>query len=262
MCLICVAYRSHAQYPLVVVANRDEFYERPSAPARFWPPTDDVLAGRDLREGGMWLGVTRGGRFAAVTNFREPGSGRSDARSRGWLVREFLFGNTPARDYAVALATDGERYNGFNLLLGESGQLFYCSNRAVAPRQLAAGVYGLSNHLLDTPWPKVERAKTVLARGLQGGPVAVGQLLDQLADRFRPADERLPDTGVGLEWERVLAPMFITSSTYGTCSSTVIMVDNLGRVNFVERSFAPPAEEVATRRFEFQLDATGAEHVV
>ena len=256
MCLICVAYRSHERYPFVVFANRDEFYDRPSAPARFWSAADDVLGGQDLREGGMWLGLTRRGRFAAVTNFREPGTGRSDARSRGWLVRDFLFGDTPALDYAAALATDGERYNGFNVLLGESGQLFYCSNRGGAPRALHPGVYGLSNHLLDTPWPKVERAKTVLAGSLEDGSVRAERLLNKLADRFRPADESLPSTGVGLDWERVLAPMFIASPTYGTCSSTVIIVDGLGRVEFMERSFAPPAEEIATRRFEFQLEAT------
>ena len=258
MCLICVAYRRHAEYPLVVLANRDEFYARPSAPARFWPPSDSVLAGRDLREGGMWLGITRQGRFAAVTNFREPDSTRADARSRGWLVRDFLFGAMPARDYAETLVRDGHRYNGFNLLLGESGRLFYCSNRTARLRELAHGVYGLSNHSLDTPWPKVERVKTILTSAFQHGDVGTDQLLGKLADRLRPSDEHLPNTGVGLEWERVLAPMFITSVTYGTCSSTVITVDKIGRVRFAERSFAPPAEEETTRQFDFQLDSSWA----
>ncbi len=159
MCLIVFAWRQHPDFPLIVAANRDEFYERPTLAADFWADHPEVLGGRDLKEMGTWLGITRKGRFAALTNYRDPLHVRADAPSRGWLVRDFLTGERGAEDYLARLRDRGAAYNGFSLILGDAAGLYYYSNRGEeGPAALAPGVYGLSNHLLDTPWPKVRRA--------------------------------------------------------------------------------------------------------
>ena len=238
MCLIAFAVRAHAAYPLAVAANRDEFRGRPTAPAAFWDDAPDVLAGRDLREGGTWMGVTRGGRFAAVTNYRElpplPG-----LRSRGELVSAFLRGADAAEAYARAVEASGDAYNGFNLVVRDGDAAWYVSNRGDGARPLAPGVYGLSNHLLDTPWPKVVRARRAMADALaaaDGGEGWDAALWAMLADRVAAADGDLPRTGVGEERERLLSPPFIAGPEYGTRSSTVMTIGADGEVRFVERT--------------------------
>ncbi|KAB2922968.1 MAG: NRDE family protein, partial [Dechloromonas sp.] len=195
MCLIVVGWRAHADYPLVVAANRDEFHARPSADAAAWPEAPAVFGGRDLEAGGTWLGIRRDGRFAAVTNVREPGVSKGQ-HSRGLLTRDFLLGELPAIDYAQNL--DGSLYSGFNLLLGDGDSLVYCSNRDGAPRLLAPGVYGLSNHRLDSPWPKLLAARRQAGRARQRRSPD-GPLFALLADDAIVADEQLPRTGVTLE---------------------------------------------------------------
>jgi uncharacterized protein with NRDE domain len=259
MCLILLAWDSHPDYSLIVAANRDEFYDRPTAPAAFWADAPSVLGGRDLRAAGTWLGLDRRGRFAAVTNYRQGEREPAAARSRGRLVSDFLTTGVPAQEYIARVEQDADRYNGFNLIIGAAGSLLYFSNREGTPRTLKPGVYGLSNHLLDSPWPKVTSGKTGLSALLeQGGPQLITDLFALLADRSQPADELLPDTGIGHQWERLLATAFISSQEYGTRSSTVVLIGRNRRVVFVERSFGPSGKPGEPVRFEFGLQGANS----
>ncbi|MGI9173780.1 MAG: NRDE family protein, partial [Rhodothermales bacterium] len=232
MCLILFAYRQHASYRLILAANRDEFYGRPTALAAFWEETPDLLAGRDLKSGGTWLGVTRAGRFAAITNYREPDVHLEHAPSRGELVAGFLQSDNAPQAYLDHLAPSADRYNGFNLIVGDAEAMGYFSNREGTVRMLGPGVYGLSNHLLDTPWPKVEQGKKLLEEYLGHDEIDAEALLVALNNPTEAPDERLPDTGVGLAWERVLSPLFIQSPDYGTRASTVLLISHNGEVTF------------------------------
>jgi uncharacterized protein with NRDE domain len=253
MCLIFVAYRQRADYPLIIAANRDEYYWRPSAAAHFWRDAPKVLAGRDLEALGTWLGITREGRFAAITNFRDPCRNRKRAVSRGQLVRDYLLSDVPPQAYCQAISSRAAAYNGFNLLLGDQLELWYYASQGNVARGLDPGLYGLSNRLLDTPWPKVARGKETFRHLLGNDRLSETGLLRMLADRTCPPDELLPDTGIGLTWERTLGPIFIRSDTYGTRSSTVILVTTEGRVHFTERNFGREQNGHSTRRFEFSL---------
>lgn len=255
MCLIFIAYKHHSRYPLVVAANRDEFYVRPTAAAGFWAQRPDLLAGRDLEGGGTWLGITRSGRFAAVTNYREPEKTRTDAPSRGQLATEFLLGEDPPMDYLQRVSARSAEYNGFNLLVRDESALCWYSNRADGPLELSPGVYALSNHLLDTHWPKVARGKEGFHSILSDEALDENALLDLLADRTAALEEELPDTGVGCELERVLSPIFISSDNYGTRSSSVVILDRTGRARFVERSYGPGGRRTGTVEYEFPLQS-------
>ena len=254
MCLIIFAYRSHPDYRLVLAANRDEFYNRPTRPVAFWNGTPGILAGRDLKAGGTWLGITRKGRFAAITNYREIGLTRENAPSRGDLVKNFLIGNSTPHDYLKTVQDKGQAYNGFNLIIGDAKDLLYYSNRDGNIRTIEPGVHGLSNHLLDTPWPKVNQGTSDLrALMIQKEGFSQEDIFTVLADRSTPLDKELPDTGVGLEWERVLSPAFILSPTYGTRSSTLIFIDLKDRVTFFERTFNSDSDHAATVEHEFEI---------
>ncbi len=251
MCLVVLALGVRPDFPLVVAANRDEFYARPTEAAAFWPEAPGLLAGRDLRGEGTWLGVTASGRFAALTNFRDPAAFDPDAPSRGGLVRAFLLADEEPEGWLTCLRSRAGRYNPFNLLVGAAGRVASFSSRTSEVRLLPPGVYGLSNHLLDTPWPKVERARGAVARILRRSPdgaLEPDELLTALADRTPAPDAELPDTGVGVEWERALSPVFIATPAYGTRSSTVFVVDHKGSALFVERTVAPPGTEGEIRR--------------
>lgn len=239
MCLIVVGWQVHPTFPLVVAANRDEFHARPTAALARWSDVPQVIAGRDLEAGGTWLGMTEGGRFAAVTNVREPGMPKGE-RSRGELTRDFLTGSQPALDYAAAI--DGPRYSGFNLLIGDGQTLVYRSNRDGGARVLPPGIYGLSNHLLDTPWPKLVRARTNFGAALPALPDDAA-LFDLLADRSLAADPDLPQTGISLAWERLLSAVFVQSPDYGTRASTVAWRTAAGNVRIHEKSFGPDGRE-------------------
>ena len=252
MCVIVVAWRAHADYPLVVAANRDEFHERPSAAAHFWDDRPGILGGRDLECMGTWLGMTRAGKFAAVTNVRDGTDTRTGERSRGLLASEFLGNGAPAAQYAARTAAEGDSYRGFNLLAADADELWWVSNRGDGPRRLAPGVYGVSNHLLDTPWPKVVRAKARLAEVMEVAP-ALDSIFELLADDAHAPDPELPDTGVGLERERLLSPAKIVSGTYGTRCSTALTVATDGTVKFAERAFDREGREQDTVRYEFRL---------
>ncbi len=254
MCLILFAYRHHADFPLVVAANRDEFYARPTRNLHFWDESPGLLAGRDLREGGTWMGVTRSGRFAAVTNYREAGGVLNAPRSRGELAAAFLHARTAPEAYLRGVAANASHYGGFNLLIGSGGNLWYFSNRdpAGTPRRLEPGLYGLSNHLLDTPWPKVESGKTELARALDEG-VTHGRLLEILRNRARAGDSDLPRTGVSRRLERLLSSRFIRSPFYGTRASTALCVDGGNNVAVTEQVFGRMGLPRGRQVFRFSL---------
>ena len=254
MCIVLLAFKYRPDFKLILAANRDEFYDRPTAPADFWEEAPRMLAGRDLRAGGTWLGITRNGRFGVLTNYRDPASLKEDAPSRGALIHEYLRGNDPPLPYLERLALKGHRYNGFNLIIGDHERLCYYSNRLDRPRELEHGIYGLSNHLLDTPWPKVTRAKDLFAPLISTPEVPEhGPLFRILDDRTPAKDEDLPDTGIGSEWERLLSPIFITSPRYGTRSSTVLLIDHEDHVTFVEKSYGSGAGTPTRVEFKFRL---------
>ncbi|HDQ04551.1 MAG TPA: NRDE family protein [Deltaproteobacteria bacterium] len=255
MCLIVFAYNAHPSYKLVLAANRDEFYERPTAPADFWKDYPKVLAGRDLKDKGTWLGVTREGKFAAITNYRDPASFMFNAPSRGKLVKDFLCGKNNTEKFVEKIRPKGAKYNGYNLILGNADTFFYYSNRKEEKQKITAGIHGLSNHLLDTPWPKVVRGKKMMKEALKNKGAALEEsLFALLSDRRFPPPEKLPSTGVDKEWERVLSPVFIKSPNYGTRSSTVLLVGKNRRVTFIERVFDGGDEPWLTSRFNFILD--------
>lgn len=236
MCLVFVACDAHPDYPLIVVGNRDEFHHRPTGAVHWWPDRD-ILAGRDAQGGGTWLGVTGAGRFATVTNYREPEVARPDARSRGHLVTSAL---EAADDTAFGdnLAESAEEYSGFNLVWGAAGNVRYTSNRGEGPQQLAAGLHGLSNGLLDTPWPKVVRIREALERILRvGSPLTTGSLLEPFMDTRQADWSLLPDTGVPRDWEQLLSSPFIISPEYGTRASTAFLHRADGWLEFRERTF-------------------------
>ena len=238
MCLILFAYHIHPEYPLILAANRDEFYARPTRPLSFWKDAPYVLAGRDLKSHGTWLGVTRQGRIAALTNYRDPASLIDDAPSRGMLVGDFLKGVDTPETYFDIIAQKGERYNGFNLIAGHAARLFYYSNRNRKAREIVPGFYGLSNHLLDTPWPKLKEGKSCFKHLIEDTEkLNPENIFKILADRSKPPDSLLPDTGVGKKWERVLSSIFIVSRAYGTRNSAVIFLKNTGEITFLERNF-------------------------
>lgn len=256
MCLVLFAYRTHLDYSLILAANRDEFYERPTAPARFWEQAPGVLAGRDLRHGGTWLGIDRRGRFAAITNYRNPAAKKVNPPSRGLLVSRFLLGKVKPVDYLREVHARRHRFETFNLLVGDLNGLYYYSSRTAQSQLLNPGVYGLSNYLLDSPWPKVETGKFKLNELVSTRKSIDSEcLFSLLAERYIPPDEALPDTGIGIEWERILSPPFIQSPTYGTRSSTVLLISTRGTVTFTERSFDENGDESTTRacRFEIQI---------
>lgn len=257
MCLILVAWQSHPDFPLVVAANRDEFFARPTAAAHFWPTQGEkpqakasqVFAGRDLQSGGTWMGVTSTQRFAALTNYRDPSRIRPGAPSRGQLVADFLTGDRTPADYCRELQSKGEDadglvYNGYNLLTADGNTLVYQSNlHPHSPQTLAPGIYGLCNHLLDTPWPKVVQGKSRLASALSQLPDQ-DELLRLLLDEQTAEDTALPRTGVSLEWERLLSAAFVRSPTYGTRSASVYLQSQTGPCRFLEVSFDADKQEI------------------
>jgi uncharacterized protein with NRDE domain len=254
MCLVLLALDSHPDYSLIVAANRDEFYDRPTARAAFWDDHPAVLAGRDLKAGGTWLGIDRRGRLAAVTNYRQGERETPAPRSRGLLVSDFLTSDTAAPEYFERVQREADLYNGFNLIAGDAGGLFYYSNREGRIRSLDRGVYGLSNHLLDTPWPKVASAKSALGTLLNGHASELTRgLFSLLSDRSRAADDLLPSTGIGRDWERLLSSAFIATDQYGTRSSTVVLAGRDGSVLFIERSFGAGGVPGSEARFHLGL---------
>lgn len=281
MCLIVIAWQESRRFPLILAANRDEYFQRPSEAARFWSDDPRILGGRDLVAGGTWLGVDRRGRFTAVTNIREPPQQREGVRSRGLLASEYLGEVETPGAYVQKLALHREQYDAFNFIAGDPGELWFLNSRGGEARRLPAGVYGVSNGDLDCPWPKVETGKREMRRLLNAGISANGDrrplpaipaeagirtddlsrgraiitdgLFELLASRSIPADDQLPDTGVGIEWERILAPICIRAGRYGTRSSTVLIVQADGSVHFMERTFDAAGRQTGEAVHAFQI---------
>jgi uncharacterized protein with NRDE domain len=251
MCLIAIAWQAHPAFPLVVAANRDEWRDRPAIAAHWWPDEPSLLAGRDLQAGGTWMGVTKGGRFAAVTNFRDPSERRSTARSRGELVAQFLLRSETPAAYLAGLASRAGEYNAFNLLASDGRELWYFGSREGEVRRVDPGVHALSNHLLDEPWPKVTKARKALAATLADGDE---RLFAMLSDRTPAPDEVLPQTGVGLERERWLSSILITGEKYGTRASTVLRIGAEREARFEERTRNEAGAVTDIKTFAFRLD--------
>ena len=238
MCLILFSYEKHPKYRLILAANRDEFFERPTAPMGFWKDHPDLLAGRDLKSLGTWMGITRTGRLAAITNYREPGVQKPQAPSRGALISDFLISNESPAGYLERIAKDAGQYNGFNLLVGNTRELFYYSNRGNGVFRLKANIYGLSNRLLDTQWPTVTNGKMGLKEILEDDQGNHSErMLTLLKNQDSAPDDQLPDTGVSKEWEKTLSPIFIASPGYGTRCSTILTIDRNNHAHIAEHTW-------------------------
>jgi uncharacterized protein with NRDE domain len=258
MCLIILAHRVHPGYPLLLAANRDEYYRRPTQPARFWEQQPQLLAGRDLEAGGTWMGVTRDGRFAAVTNYRDPSRTAPAPRSRGELPLAWLASDVPGRaeDCLAQIAGRGAQYAGFNLLLGDAGGLWYCSNvGAAGVRRLAPGFYGLSNASLDTPWPKVLLGKARM-QALLGVPADHAQLRRAVQDRELARPEDLHPLGLREAMDQLLSAQFIHAGAYGTRSTTTLWWRTDGLLSWREHSYGADGAETGVMQEDFAV--TGA----
>lgn len=254
MCLIVFANNVHPNYKLIFAANRDEFYDRPSYQAEFWLEHPELLAGKDLQAGGTWMGITKQGRFAAITNFRDLKNHRHDAPTRGNLTLDFLVTDISPLNYYNSLKETLNQFNGFNLILGTFDELFYFSNKTDGLKKLESGVHGISNAVLDTPWPKVEKSKRNIKHLIEQGDIHPWEVLNLLDDTSLAKDEELPDTGVGLELERMLSPIFIKSEKYGTRSSTIVTVDIDNNVRFVEKTYFANTGRFSNRDFSFIIN--------
>lgn len=254
MCLIVFANNVHPNYKLIFAANRDEFYNRPSEQADYWIEHPDLLAGKDLQAGGTWFGITKQGKFAAITNYRDLKNHRNDAPSRGKLTLDFLINDISPEEYYKKLKPTIQEYNGFNLLFGHVDELFYFSNKTESLQKIQAGIYGISNAILDTAWPKVEKSKRKLKNLIEQKNITPSEILNLLDDTSVAKDEELPDTGVGLELERMLSPVFIKSDKYGTRSSAVVTVDKYNNVRFVEKFFYDGIEKFTNKEYTFTIN--------
>lgn len=254
MCLISFAYQQHPKYSLILIANRDEFYQRPTASMAFWEDNPQILAGKDLQAGGTWLGINvKNGTFSALTNIREGGTPQYAERSRGQLTEGFLQYSGSAEDYLTYLTTEYDEYNGFNLLLADQQGLYHTNNRQRMPQKLAAGSYGLSNATLNTPWPKTKQLTHALEGQIQYSEPSIEALLELLRDEQEAEDHQLPSTGVSYEWEKRLSACYIRSPEYGTRCSTVLMQRHNGETTLVEISYQQGKPDL---KKEFQLQLT------
>lgn len=258
MCLLIFAHHIDPRYPLVLAANRDEFHSRPTAAAAFWPEYPGLLAGRDLAQGGTWMGLTRAGRFAAITNYRDPARSAPAPRSRGELPLDYLRGNREPESFLLDLLPRAQEYAGFNLLLGTPGNLWYLTNSLASssPQRLAPGLYGLSNARLDTPWPKVMLGKERLRALLPQGELSHAALAGVVGDRQLADAKALRQHGLNRDMDPILSAQFITAGSYGTRSSTTLWVDKEGFACWRESSFDARGSTVGQREEAFRLEGS------
>lgn len=237
MCLIAFSYKVHPAYPLIIVANRDEFYDRPTAAAHFWEDESDILAGRDLRQQGSWMGLSKSGRFAAITNYRDPRLPETGQLSRGEIVRLFLTSTESTDSFIQSLRSKRDLYGGFNVLLYDGEDMHHYNNIYDEHRLVESGIHGVSNATFNTPWPKVEAAKHILEKTTDKDKIEVNSLIPLLANDEIAQDEVLPNTGVGIHLERSLSAQFVKIPNYGTRCSTAIVYHNNGEIDFLERTY-------------------------
>jgi uncharacterized protein with NRDE domain len=250
MCLIALSLGQHPDFPLILAANRDEFHARPTKEAHWWPDNPDIVGGRDLQAGGTWLALHRSGRFATVTNFRDAQAPKAGHRSRGRLVTGFLEGDFTPAGYLDTI--DGDRYAGFNLIVGTMDDVAYLSNREEGSRQLEPGNYGLSNALLDGPWHKVERSKKRLASMLASGAVNETSLMRLMDDRTRAPVADVEKGRHDFDTAHAITAPFIVMPGYGTRCTTVVLVDRDGNWRFTERRFDPAGRQTGESKFSFR----------
>ncbi len=256
MCLLAIAYKQHKKYKVILASNRDEQKSRPSAPASKWTTNPFLIAGQDLEKGGTWLGINALGRFAAITNYRQPTLAEENKLSRGLLMTDYLLGSGSPQTFMDELKPHAAAYNGFNLLFGDLDELLYYSNIQKEVKNLDSGIYGLSNAFLDTPWPKVEYIKTVLSKQVEQEEIDPEDLFSVLKNETIFPDHTLPDTGVGHELEQMLSATFINTSFYGTRSSNVMTITYDGEVNFIERVYSDDGKlPYNESRFNFTIQA-------
>ncbi len=253
MCLIFLSLKQHKNYKLIVAANRDEFYNRKTAAADFWSDHPEVVGGRDLEAGGTWLGLNKNGKISMITNYRDPKNIDPNAPSRGMLVSNFLLERADGREYLEALMPVAKKYNGFNLICGNTDRLYYFSNYREGITEMESGLFGLSNHLLDSPWPKVVKGKKMMEQVLQTD-FEPKDLFALLYNEKVASDDLLPETGVGLERERALSAMFIKSPGYGTRCSSVVLVDNDNKISFSERVYDLSTFKYSEKSFSFTAE--------
>ncbi|WP_269521269.1 NRDE family protein [Alteromonas sp. BMJM2] len=264
MCILFIARQQHPRYPLIIAANRDEFYARPTAPAAFWDDAPSILAGRDFEANGTWMGVTQSGKIAAITNVRAPSEVRTDAISRGELVTNWLKDDKAqftgqvteqlTEQYLQTLSDTRHRYNGYNLVFGNASALHVYNNVNNSVHPIQQGVFGLSNADIITPWPKVTQGVTSLNKYVsQHDTINTEDLFALLRNEDKADDQHLPSTGIGYEWEKALSSIFINIPSYGTRTSTILLVDSSGELSFKERTFTEKGETTQTREFSFKI---------
>ena len=253
MCLIFLSYNQHPDYPLIIAANRDEFLDRPALPLDYWPDNPKILAGKDLTGGGTWLGVTLSGYFSMLTNYRDMANIKANAPTRGKLVLDYLKGEFDPSSYLQALDASGSQYNGYNILLGTLNNPWYYSNQNHKFYQLGSGLYGLSNALLDTKWPKVERGKEAFRDLVERNNINSKSLFELMTDQELADDNLLPDTGIGFEKEKLLSSMFIDMPGYGTRNTTLLIMDSSKTVEITERTYSKVDGRTSDKKFSFSL---------
>lgn len=250
MCLIVFAINHHPDYPLILAGNRDEFFARPTTPAAQWQDHPALFGGRDVHAGGTWMALHQDGRIASVTNYRDLKNLKDDAKSRGELPVNYLLGSQSANAFLAKLHPEAQLFNGFNLLLYERKAMYHYSNYEGKINRVTDGVHGLSNALLDTPWPKVNRLKQAFTEAISSD-FTHASLLDLMHDDELAPDEQLPDTGVGYDLEKMLSAICIRSEKYGTCSSSVITVSKSGEIAFTERTYPVGGRKAGEVEFRF-----------
>ncbi len=253
MCLLLISYRNHPKYKLIIAANRDEFFRRPTTPAHFWPEHQNLLAGKDIEAGGTWLGLTTSGNFSAITNYRDIRNLKSNAPTRGKLITDFLLNNYSISDFAKELKEKADLYNGYNLIFGNLNSLNYFSNHTKTFRELNPGIYGLSNHLLDTPWYKVEKSKKLFSEILAKKNPLTEELFEILSDKSFSPDDLLPDTGLEKRVESAISAIFVSTPEYGTRASTIILVNHQNYATFIEKSLNYESGKWIKSSFEFEI---------
>ena len=255
MCLILFALNNHPKYKMILAANRDEFHSRPTLKAGFWEEQNDILSGIDDLSKGTWLGISKQGRFIAITNYRSPNSEIKAPKSRGNISRNFLLGKSSVHTFVTNLQAERHRYSGFNILLSDNklNSMYHYSNISNQLTMVPNGYHGLSNHLLDTDWPKVTYGKRALRSSIISGPIHPKKLIEMLKNETFADDKELPDTGISFELEKKLSPVFISMKDYGTRCSTVLLVDNHNMLSFVEVSYNENREVISEQSFNFEL---------
>lgn len=255
MCLIIFALNQHPKYKLIIAANRDEFFSRPTLEADFWKEENSILGGRDVQSGGTWFGMNKNGRFIAITNYRDPKNEKKDAKSRGELSKKFLLQNQNVSEFLADVSKDKKKYNGFNFLLSDDyfESMYHYSNITDRSMKIEDGIHGLSNHLLDSPWPKVQKGTNLLSNILQSESINSAEIVAMLRNETEAPDNLLPKTGISYDLEKNLSPVFISMKGYGTRCSTVLFVDTSNELSFLEVTYNEHKQIISEKKYKLQL---------